>query len=108
MSFKIPAIVNQMKLRHVEVNKYYNNLFKGFDDSELFEVYDIEREEFIKFSGRESALVMNKKTLIRGLVVREEERIPISTLIVIKHDEHHSDFTDPIFIGSKDGYRAEE
>lgn len=93
-------IINNEK----EVREYYENWFNAYGDRVLFELYDIEKEEYIKFPGREGSYVMSKTSLINGIVGMETSYIPVDDLVVVLHTNQRTDFTDPVFVGKTDGF----
>lgn len=87
-----------------EVKIYYDKFFSEYDSKSLFEVYDVDREMFVTFPGREGSPVMNLKTLKLRLSEMESSYANIDNLLVIQYDPNDINFYDPVFIGSEDGF----
>lgn len=87
-----------------DVRAYYEKIFSCYGDTDLFEVYDIEREEFVQFSGRQGSQVVNKKTLIKNLIELETYHETVAPFIVLEYDKKNSDFYYPVFIGKQDAF----
>lgn len=87
-----------------EVMVYYDKFFSKYDPKSLFEVYDVNREMFITFPGKEGSLVMNLQTLKERLSEMESNYSNIDNLLVIQYDKNDINFYDPVFIGSEDGF----
>jgi len=100
------AILEMLMRGTVEMRAYYDAMFESFDDNELFEVYDIMKDQFIQFAGREGSYIMNKTTIIDNLIYKEMKGDgDIHDLIVVKSDKDDISFESPVFVGSSDRYK---
>ena len=97
-------IMARQKATEIEVRNYYANFFSEHDSKAMFEVYDISREGFVTFPGKEGSSVMNLQTLIKRLAEMEALGTGIDDLLVIEFDRSDINFYDPVFIGSEDGF----
>ena len=96
-----------------KIREHYRSIFRRYDDDDtLFEVYDVNKEEYIKFNGKEGVFIMNKETVMVGLIVQELNisdgktvTHEVKDLLVFVHAEQDStDFTKPVFIGAVDSF----
>lgn len=90
------------------VGDYYQQFFERFNSNELFEVYDISREKFISFPGREGSHVVNRNTLVKNLADMEANHGRIEEILVIHYDNNDVSFNEPVFVGSEDSFYARE
>ena len=89
------------------VGEYYSNFFSEYPHNELFEIYDIESEQFVAFPGREGSKVVNRNTLIKKLTEMESNHGRIEGLLVLQHDAFKINFREPVFIGKVDAFYAQ-
>ena len=93
-----------------ELTKHYLDIFEKYQSNELFEVYDVIRDTYIRFIGREGSDIVNKQTLIDNLINLElnGEYDLLKSIIVVKYESKPSDFKNPVFIGYMDCYEQEK
>lgn len=86
---------------------YYEDFFKNYPDNCLFEVYDINKEDFIQFYGKDSSQVINKNTLIKELLNLEYGVLPemLDHIIVLRYNKTDINFVEnAVFVGKKHAY----
>jgi len=101
------AYTHAMNIRKEEghVREYYETLFRAYSNNDLFEVYDVEREEFVQFTGRQGSEVINKQTLIENLIELALGGETVEPYIIIEYNPKDTDFNYPAFVGLNDGYK---
>ena len=84
------------------LKEYYRNFFSLFNPTELFEIYDMSKERFVAFPGKEGSRVVNRDTLVKNLAEMEANCANVDNLLIIQYDKEDIDFNEPVFIGKVD------
>ena len=94
----INTLTNQMATERM-VREYYSNFFSTFNSRQLFEIYDVATDRFVKFPGKEGSSIVNRDTLVRNLAEMEANHARVDNLLVIQYDDDDVYFNNPVFIG---------
>lgn len=106
---KLQEAIKRLQDLKDQIRQYYVDMFTNMESGELFEVYDLEKEKFIGFPGKETNDVMNKFSIIDGLTEADyngNSAINVEDLVVVRHD-YKIDFENPIFVGMTDRFNIE-
>ena len=102
----INTLAKQMATERM-VKEYYNNFFSTFNSKQLFEIYDVASDRFVKFPGKEGSSIVNRDTLAKNLAEMESNNARVDNLLVIKYDDDDVYFNNPVFIGKVDSFYAQ-